>query len=232
MHSALKADLEELLRSRQLQRVAPPLRGEDRRLRPLATGVAAVDERLQGGLPRGEVSELTGPASSGRTGLALALVGRATGSGGLAAWVDPLDRLDPATAAAAGADLTRLLWLRGRSRAPEWVKTVQATGLLLGSGLFEAVVLDVVGLPASAHRLLPGTTWVRLHRLIEEAPTALLLLAEAPLAHSPRGVSLALGPSRPTWSGAHAGRLLRGLDTEARTGRLLRGSPFSLQAFA
>src|SRR6266571_4816756 len=110
MQSPLKIALEDLLRGRRLQAEAPPLRGEDRRLSPLPTGVAAIDALLSGGFPRGQVCEVHGPSSSGKTGLVLSLVARSTRRGALAAWVDPLDRLDPASAASAGADLARLLW--------------------------------------------------------------------------------------------------------------------------
>src|SRR5262245_10734458 len=106
---ALKSALEDLLRTRRLAAEAPPLRGEDRRLRPLGTGVAPIDALLAGGFPRGALSEVHGPASSGRTGLVLALLARSTRGGALAALVDPADRLDPASAAAAGIDLARLL---------------------------------------------------------------------------------------------------------------------------
>src|SRR5262245_28109771 len=140
----LKAALEDLLRARHLRPEGPPLRGEDRRLSPLPTGLAQVDALLEGGFPRGELSEVHGPASSGRTGLALALTARATRRGMLAAWVDPLDRFDPASAAAAGIDLQRLLWLRGSPGRP-LAECVAATGTLLGSGLFDVVVLDLVG---------------------------------------------------------------------------------------
>src|SRR5262245_20701778 len=112
MSALRKAALEDLLRVRRLQADAPPLRGEARRA-PLPTGIAPLDAMLAGGLPRGQLSEIHGPASSGRTGLALAAAAHATRSGTLAAWVDPADRLDPASAAAAGVDLSRLLWLRG-----------------------------------------------------------------------------------------------------------------------
>jgi len=114
-----KRALEDLLRTRRLQADAPPLRGEDRRLRPLATGIAEMDALLGGGFPRGALSEIHGPASSGRTGALLALLARTTGRGALAALVDPLDRLDPSSAAAAGAELSRLLWLRGPRVASE-----------------------------------------------------------------------------------------------------------------
>ncbi|HSD29130.1 MAG TPA: hypothetical protein VLL75_17650, partial [Vicinamibacteria bacterium] len=69
-----KIALEGLLRTHRLQHVAPPLRGEDRRLRPLATGLAGVDALLEGGFPRGALSEIHGPASSGRTGALLGLL--------------------------------------------------------------------------------------------------------------------------------------------------------------
>ena len=108
-----KRALEDLLKARRLQADEPPLRGEDYRLRPLATGVAALDPILAGGFPRGEQSEIHGPPSSGRTGVLLALLAHTTRAGALAALVDPLDRLDPGSAAAAGVDLERLLWLRG-----------------------------------------------------------------------------------------------------------------------
>lgn len=229
MPSTLKADLEDLLRARRLAAAAPPLRGEDRRLQPLPTGVAAVDALMAGGFPRGQVSEVFGPASSGRTGLLLSVVTRVTRAGALAAWVDPADRLDPASAASAGADLSRLLWLRGTRALPE---AVSAAGTLLGSGLFDVVVLDLAGLAAEARRL-PGATWIRLQRTIEETKTALALLADAHTACGPGGASLAMSPSGPRWSGCPGpGRLLRGLAAEARAGRMLRGAAVELQAFS
>jgi hypothetical protein len=219
MAPALKDSLEELLRARRLQAAAPPLRGEDRRLQPLAFGVAPLDGLIAGGLPRGGLSEIHGPASSGRTGLALALCARSTGRGALVSWVDPADRFDPASAAEAGMDLSRLLWLRGGQGAG-LQRALSALGTVLGSGLFEAVVLDLLGVAADELRRLPNTSWIRLQRMIEDSPTALLLLAGAHVARGPGGVSLALSPARAEWSGAPGpGRLLRGLSGEARAGR-------------
>ncbi len=233
MSSALKASLEDLLRARRLQADAPPLRGEDRRLAPLPTGVVAVDALLRGGFPRGQVSEIHGPASSGRTGLALSLVAHSTRIGALAAWVDPADGLDPASAAAAGVDLARLLWLRGEGRGPRALSAaVAAVATLLGSGLFEGIVLDLAGVaPHEIHRL-PGTTWIRLQRMIEEAPAALVLVADAHVAHGPGGASLALCPAGSRWSGDPGpGRLLRALGAEARAGRFAASAtPLELTA--
>ncbi|HET9318100.1 MAG TPA: hypothetical protein VFQ51_21075 [Vicinamibacteria bacterium] len=231
MPPALKESLEELLRARRLQAEAPPLRGEDRRLQPLAFGVAALDGRIAGGLPRGALSEVHGPASSGRTGLAIALCARTTGRGALVAWVDPADRFDPASASEAGMDLTRMLWLRG-GKASSLPGALSALGTVLGSGLFEVVVLDLAGVVPDEMRRLPNTSWIRLQRMIEDSPTALLLVAASHVACGPGGVSLALGPARVEWSGAPGpGRLLRGLAGEARAGRhVTRPASFRLDA--
>jgi hypothetical protein len=220
--AALKTALEDLLRARRLQAEAPPLRGETR-CRPLPTGIAPLDALLGGGFPPGQVSEIRGPASSGKTGVALALTAHATRRGALAAWVDPQDRFAPASAAAAGVDLTRLLWLRGDARAPRGRTlgaSLAAVGTLVGSGLFEVTVFDVAGIPAGELRRLPVATWIRLQRMVEATPQALVLLCFEHLAKGPGGVSLALSAGRPLWSGLPGpGRLLGGLHATARDAR-------------
>jgi hypothetical protein len=228
----VKAALEDLLRHRRLHVDGPPLRGEDLRPRPLSTGLSALDALLGGGLPRGQVSELYGPASSGRTAVAVSAAAQATRMGALAAWVDPADRFDPTGAAEAGLVLCRLLWLRGGTPATAGLgRAVSAASTLLGSGLFELVVLDLAGQTAEARRL-PGATWIRLQRLIEQQPCALVLLGDAHLAHGPSGAAVALRAGEPSWSGARGpGRLLKSMGLEARSGRqLARAARFDLAA--
>jgi hypothetical protein len=77
-----------------------------------ATGITALDDLLQGGLPQGAVSELVGPECSGRTSIALSFIARVTQAEKVCAWIDVSNALDPASAAAAGVDLRRLLWVR------------------------------------------------------------------------------------------------------------------------
>jgi len=235
MPSALKLALEDLLKAQRLTTDGPPLRGEDRRGTPLATGVPGLDELLFGGLPRGQVSEIHGPASSGRTGIALAVAARSTRAGALAAWVDPQDRLDPRSAGDAGVELGRLLWLRGATAAREprpLLAAISAVGTLLGSGLFELVVVDLGGIARSGLQRLPGATWIRLQRMVESQPGTLLVVADAHVAHGPAGVSLALRGAGASWSGDPGpGRLLRGLTAEVKAGRqALRGTAVELQA--
>lgn len=230
--SSAKAALEELLRQRRLHDEGPPLRGT-RRLSPLPTGIDALDRLLGGGLARGQVSEVRGPTSSGRTGLLLSLVARATGQGGLVAWVDPGDRFDPFSAGEAGIDLGRLFWLRGTPPGRGLSAAVSALGTLVASGLFELLVLDLAGASALEVRRLPGSTWIRLQRLIEQGPAAMVLLTEDHVASGPAGARLLLLPAGPPrWSGAAGpGRLLQGLETQARFGRLApRAAQFFLVA--
>ena len=229
--AATKAALEELLKARRLQAAVPPLRGEERHT-PLPIGVAALDTLLRGGFPRGQMSEVHGPASSGRTGLLLALVAQATRAGALCAWVDPGDRFDPATAAAAGVGLSRLLWLRGKGvEAPHLAESTAALATLLGSGLFTVLVFDLAGLPEREIRRLPSTTWIRLQRAVSPTAAALVLLADAHVSHSPLGASLALKPEGPRFSGAPGpGRLLTGLSAFAEAGPYARRhATFALQ---
>jgi recombination protein RecA len=107
--SALRLQIEAAL----AQRIPSALTPAPRVLRPVApTGVPQVDALLDGGLPIGAITEMVGPESSGRTSLALSFVAGLTRWGSVAAWVDVSNTLDPESAAAAGVDLSRLLWVR------------------------------------------------------------------------------------------------------------------------
>jgi len=106
----------------------------------VSTGIAALDA-LTGGLPRGALSEITGAASSGRTGVMLAALAAATQRQEICALVDAGDSFDPASAAAAGVDLERLLWVRckeadnnkGRQAAGDQNARVAFAGVRMGS---------------------------------------------------------------------------------------------------
>src|SRR5208283_6145558 len=77
----------------------------------VSSGISALDA-LTGGLPRGCLTEICGPASSGRSTLMLAALSVATRRGEYCAVVDASDSLDPPSLAAAGIELDRLLWVR------------------------------------------------------------------------------------------------------------------------
>ncbi len=86
----------------------PPLRSPEL----ISCGVAEVDALLGGGLLLGSIVELTGAPSSGRVTLALSTLAGLTRRGHCCAYVDACDTLDPLSAAAAGVELRRLLWVR------------------------------------------------------------------------------------------------------------------------
>ena len=174
----------------------------------VSTGVAALDA-LTGGLPRGALSEIAGPASSGRTGVMLAALAEATRRQEVCALVDASDSFDPASAAAAGVDLERLLWVRcsdiprqrfttastghGRRNPGSSTNTgftfggvleqvLKVTDLLLQGGGFGVVVLDLGDIPPDNARRVPLTSWFRFRRAVEPTATVLLLVEQEPCA--------------------------------------------------
>ena len=84
------------------ERPAPPV---------VPWGIAALDT-LTGGLPRGSLTEVCGATSSGRSSVLLAAMAEMTRRQEVCALVDASDSFDPHSAAAAGVDLRRLLWVR------------------------------------------------------------------------------------------------------------------------
>ncbi len=194
----------------------------------VSTGIAALDA-LAGGLPRGCLTEICGPASSGRTTLLLAALAAATRRGEFCAVVDASDALDPHSAAAAGVDLNRMLWVRCGENSPQkcanperchpfdklrassersrfsggakdlpYDKTLplgktserrleqvlRATDLLLESGGFGLIALDLSDVPLHAARRIPLATWFRFRRAVEYKPTVLLAIEQLPIAGS------------------------------------------------
>jgi hypothetical protein len=106
--STIRLQIETALASR----IPAALTPQPRVVYPVAeTGIAGVDALLDGGIPVGAVTELTGLESSGRSSLAIAFVGRRTREGKVCAWIDVSNTLQPESAASAGVDLRRLLWV-------------------------------------------------------------------------------------------------------------------------
>ena len=84
----------------------------------IPSGIAELDRLMHGGFPVGALAELVGPACSGRTTAALALLANVTSRGSVCAWIDASNTLDPESAAANGVRLDRLLWIRCSSNTP------------------------------------------------------------------------------------------------------------------
>jgi len=254
--------------------VTPASRLEIRPAPEMVTcGIPALDA-LTGGLPRGCLTEICGPASSGRTTVLLAALASATRRGEYCAVIDASDALDPHSLAAAGTALDHLLWVRCgndiqqnsrpiepagppkemqsaketksagapplsrtlrqgggfdflsqgplpldfwqseiegssprcvRNTPPEKFprytrpsehrleQVLRATDLLLESGGFGLIILDLADLPLQAARRIPLTTWFRFRRAVEHKPTILLAIEQQPIAGSCSSLLLQLG---------------------------------------
>ncbi len=137
------------------------------------TGVPEVDSAL-GGLPRGCLTEIYGPASSGRTSLLLSTLAAATSREEFCAVVDAEDAFDPSSAALAGVRLHRVLWVRCGHNAEHALK---AADLLIQGGGFGLVAMDLGDTPPRTARRISLTSWFRLRRAVEHTPTILLALS-------------------------------------------------------
>jgi hypothetical protein len=244
MANSARAVLESALRARRLDRTLttalPPLERADPSSL-VAMDVAALDTALQGGLPRGQLSEITGPRSSGRTSLLFQLLAATTRRGDIVALIDTFDRLDVASAAASGMVLDRLLWVRGqaitriqdgglRTHPDTWGSTpgpsglfdrtvdraLKALNLVLQAGGFGVVAIDLADVPPQTLKRVPFTTWLRVQRIIEGSDTACVLLTPEPLSRSAGGLTLTLA-GRSSWAGDSArSRRLAALDYTTR----------------
>jgi hypothetical protein len=218
--AAVRAELESLLRARKLDRTltaalpAPPVQPADL---IIASGVPALDAAMCGGVPRGQVSELVGPASSGRTAVMHQWLAQTTCRGELTAVIDVLDAFDPEGAAARGVVLDRLLWVRCEGEDAVG-RAIKALHLVISSGGFGLVVFDAAGVASRRLRQLPFTTWLRVQRVLEGTDTACVLLADAPLARSPAGASVRLG------AGHGAGASSADFHARVRANRYITGA--------
>lgn len=183
----------------------------------VATGLAEVDALLGGGLPRGRIAALVGPASAGRTGLALAIAAAATRRGEVVAWIDLEDALDPPSLAAADADLGRVLWVR----PPTVLEGLKAADAVLDAGGFGIVVVDFGSGPAEGRRPRGRTgsdaAWTRLAHRAERAGTTVLVSAVREVAGAHATVALALARQQAVIAGRPA--LLERIDARVSVAR-------------
>jgi recombination protein RecA len=205
---------------------------------PAGTGFAGLDDLLGGGIPRGQITELAGPASSGCTSLVLSTLAESTTRGEVAAYIDATDCFDPPSGEKAGIVLERLLWVRcGNSRDQRNGSAAQrinrttakrnngstaqrlnhstahdqpwrAVNLVADAGGFGVVVLDLGGLSGRQLRAWQSRPWMRLLHLIRGSSTALIVLTAQPLASSVSTVVLELSRQKTHWTGGAGVSLL------------------------
>jgi recombination protein RecA len=107
----------------------------------VSTGAMALDIALGiGGLPRGRVTEIYGPESSGKSTLAMHVVAEAQRNGGICAYVDAEHAMDPVYARAIGVDIDELLI----SQPDTGEQALEITDMLIRSGSIDVIVIDSV----------------------------------------------------------------------------------------
>lgn len=219
--AALRTQIENALERRFPAALTPVARTTQE---TAATGIPEVDRLLDGGLPVGAISELTGPESSGRTSLALSFLARRTQQDQVCAWVDVNDAFDAKSAAASGVSLRQMLWVRCRSASEmasgkPWTRldqALRATDLLLHAGGFAAVMLDLGSTAPEHASKIPLATWFRFRQAADRTRCSLLVLAQASFAQSSAALVLECAALREETTRA---TVLSGFTYEVRRGR-------------
>ena len=185
------------------ERIPSPFTDLDRRVfESVPTGITSLDA-LTGGLPRGAISEIFGPPSSGRTSVMVSILAEAAAHDEVSALVDGHDAFDPKSAAAAGLELNRLLWVR----CHKLDQVLKSTDLLLQGGGFGRVVMDLTDLPLPHVRSIPLASWFRFQRTIEKTPTVLLVMSPENVVKSAAALVLRMSGAREAQARQGAGSI-------------------------
>jgi len=198
----------------------------------IPSGLSPIDNLIAGGIIRGRISEIIAQPGSGKTSLAAAFAANVTRREAVA-WIDTADDFDPVSIAAAGVELTRLLWVSSRrpnlpyrargtqagtppphiARFPVVAASLKAAEWILAAGGFGLLILDF-GANASQ---LPQSAALRLARAAERSGAGVLVLAPHRMCGTFAALSLTLRRQRACfnrfWPGAPA--LFDGLLLEA-----------------
>jgi hypothetical protein len=159
------------------------------------TGIGEIDARLNG-FPRGAITEIHGAASSGRTSLLLSALSIATRQEETCALVDTSDTFDLSSAADARVDCDRLLWVRCSGNLE---RAFKATDLLLQSGGFGLVVLNLADVAAKSTRRIITSWWFRFRRALENTPTVLVVVTPVSCTRSCAALVLEVKNEGPVW---------------------------------
>jgi recombination protein RecA len=163
----------------------------------ISTGIQEIDSLTSGGLPRGAITEIYGPASSGRTSFMLSALSHATNHDEVCALVDTSNAFAPQTASDAAINCDRLLWVRCDHNLEHAFK---AADLLLQGGGFGLVALDLGDVPANSAKRIISSWWYRFRRTLELTPTSLVVIAEASCVRSCAALALELRNETCLWS--------------------------------
>lgn len=138
----------------------------------LTTGLPFLDPVLDGGLPKGAITEMISPQiSAGSASFISALIQVAHRDRYFLALIDGRDSFDPEPLG--NSCLRHLLWVRCHNA----LEAMKSADLLLRDGNFPLVILDLILNASDEFRKIPQTSWYRLQRLVEPTSTAFLVLS-------------------------------------------------------
>ncbi len=214
-----------------------------RKDRRVSSGLDPIDAVLNGGVARGRLSEIVGRPGLGRTSLAASFIAAATRHGEVVAWIDAAGAFYPQSIAAAGADLSRVLWVgaekyshpgkigQGQSGqrnqtvmellpsadARECRAVIKAAEMVLSAEGFGLVVIDL----GERARTLALSAALRLARAAERSGTAVIVLGARRTCGTFAALSLVLSSAQPLFSRIAPGApaLFDGIRVEARVMR-------------
>jgi hypothetical protein len=179
------------------------------------------------GAPRGAITEVLGAPSSGRTSLVDAFLAASTTAGEVDALIDFADSFDPASAERAGAELKNLIWVQCGRRLEH---AMRAADLVLHSGGFGLVVLDLCDASPELLQHVPVSYWHRFRLAVKNTPTAVVVAGNQPNARSCAQRQIELEPLRPNWAGRAPFQRLDGLRFNVRSRKPVAPATVELQA--
>jgi recombination protein RecA len=177
-------------------------------------------EDLELGIPRGCLTEICGPLSSGRTTVMLSLLRGATMRNECCALVDTSSAFNPSSAVANGIDLKRLLCVQCTEPHPKLTpldKALQATDWLINAGGFGLILLDLADIAPAGARKIPLAWWYRLRRAVAATSAAFVVVEQQSFAKSCASLVITMQSGNSEWIAT------RGLP---RDPRLLTGVQF------
>jgi hypothetical protein len=164
-----------------------------------------------GGVPRGRITEIVGGASSGRTTLLHRLLAQAGANGEYCAVVDTANAFDPESAAMAGVRLDTLIWVKCSGNVEHAFK---AADMLIHSGGFGVVALDLCEASAQATQRIPLSYWHRFRRAVAGTQTMMVVLGRDANAKSCASLLVEAKRAKSGFTGSFPAKLLQNAEFE------------------
>ncbi len=194
----------------------------------ISTGIDDVNAVIEG-CPRGAITEIIGPVSSGRTSLLHSILAEATRLAEWCAIVDATNAFDPTSAAAAGVELPRIVWIRCNGDAS---RAMKAADLLIHAGGFGVIALDLCEVEPQVTRRIPLSWWYRFRRAIENTPSVLIVLEREPNAKACASLLVEMKREATTFMGASPFQYLEKARLQVAARKPLRLAPAEFEASA